>query len=449
MKDDKLKDLLSKVDPSKIHSFVNNGELIIPVMTDAEGMEGPMSPKQFMKFTSKMSDSELNALLYRQAKEMVEDGRMEPWPEDDWGILFWFEFSFITPEMRQVFPAIAREFLLHEPQVGTEFQDVPISRLDEEKWEDAFYFRILAMMVLSARRGSVYSRNFLISLYKVYYKNEYNRVKKLNRLTFLDLLNLHDEDCKRQGLPSGHATDGNITFRDYVIEKRKHEAGWTIIASTRRMDPVGGKIKPEGGPENGDPIVDNRLYVESRNYLQTMCDAPDEPPLQPVASRLFIMCEMLRIPIDETCNEQANEVCRIAESVMNVNYLGNDEYRKFVEELVERGKEYITASFPETADPALYQSNENYIPLEMAECILWGAFRKYDRNIRIPYDSKKFDLPDLMARVSVSLQQFFPDMEQNMLLLQPPGLRKSLSCSSVPAHGFAYEITHRYCCHSL
>ena len=128
-----------------------------------------------------MSDSELNALLYRQAKEMVEDGRMEPWPKDDWGILFWFEFSFITPEMRQVFPAIAREFLLHEPQVGTEFRDVPISRLDEEKWEDAFYFRILAMMVLSARRGSVYSRNFLISLYKVYYKNEYNRVKKLNR----------------------------------------------------------------------------------------------------------------------------------------------------------------------------------------------------------------------------------------------------------------------------
>ena len=155
MKDDKLKDLLSKVDPSKIHSFVNNGELIIPVMTDAEGMEGPMSPKQFMKFTSKMSDSELNALLYRQAKEMVEDGRMEPWPEDDWGILFWFEFSFITPEMRQVFPAIAREFLLHEPQVGTEFQDVPISRLDEEKWEDAFYFRILAMMVLATRLSSV------------------------------------------------------------------------------------------------------------------------------------------------------------------------------------------------------------------------------------------------------------------------------------------------------
>ena len=411
------------MDPSMLHSFVMDYTLIIPFHTDSDAKEasGPMDAEQFMKFTHNMSDAELNQLLYQRAREAVEKGVNPPWPKDDMGALIWFQFNFITEEMRPIFPAIIREYLAHEPMIGAEFSEVPYARLNEKTWDDAFYFRIIAIMILAARRGSVYSRNFLISLYKVYYKQEYNRLKKLRKLTLLDLLNLHDEDCKRRGLPSGHATDGDTTFRDYVINKRRHEAGWTAINSIRQLDPVETKKQTASlrrEMKNREATEAEAQYKESSEYLRSMAAAPDEPPLQPVAARLFIMCEMLRIPIDETCNEQALHLTKVSENMQNVNYLGNEEFRKILDEVVERGKEYTIATFPETADPFLYQTNEHYEPLEMAECVLWGAFRRYDRNIRLPYDSKPFDLPLLMARASASLYQFLPGMDQSFYTLQ-------------------------------
>ena len=65
------------------------------------------------------------------------------------------------------------------------------------------------MMLFSARHGSSYSRNFLLSLYKVYYKQEYSMLKRLNLLTYLDLLEFHDKDCYRRVFSSGHAVDGS------------------------------------------------------------------------------------------------------------------------------------------------------------------------------------------------------------------------------------------------
>jgi hypothetical protein len=41
--------------------------------------------------------------------------------------------------------------------------------MNETTWDDAYYFRVIAIMLTAARRGSSYSRNFLLSLYKVYY----------------------------------------------------------------------------------------------------------------------------------------------------------------------------------------------------------------------------------------------------------------------------------------
>lgn len=34
-------------------------------------------------------------------------------PEDDFGTVMWFAWNFITDEMRETFPAIAREYLDH------------------------------------------------------------------------------------------------------------------------------------------------------------------------------------------------------------------------------------------------------------------------------------------------------------------------------------------------
>ena len=389
-------------------------EIAIPVNVD--NVKGPVSdlpssltPQEFMKVTQHLSDKELNRIIYNNAKMAVREGLMPDKPEDDFGTVMWFVWNFITDEMREIFPAIAREYLDHyrtDPS-GTEgsnvFEDVPYPRMQERTWDDAYYFRVLLMMIISARRGSAYSKNFLISLYKVYYKYEYNKLKRLNVLTYLDVLECHDEYCLRQGYPSGHTVDGEVSFKEMAIEKRKHEPGWTNAYGTRKLSPVPGKRNKEA--LNADVL--NKAAAEIRD----MSEAPDEPPIQPTASRLFIMAEMMGIEVDSTCNDQALHMNVIADSMNMFVFLNSPEYRKLRGEMVERSKGLLHVNYPEMFDPYEYQENERYIGLEVAESIMSDVFRKYDANYRMPYDSKKFSLPDLMADLTITLEKDFPDME--------------------------------------
>ena len=395
-------------------------ELAIPVHVDnAKGpisdLPGSLTPEEFMGVTHHLSDKELNRIIYNNAKMAVREGFMPEKPKDDFGTVMWFAWNFITDEMREAFPAIAREYLTHYQVMnddvsdidevvrtgsGLKFENIPYPRMQEKTWDDAYYFRVLLMMLYSARGGSVYSKNFLISLYKVYYKYEYNKVKKLDILTYLDILECHDEYCRRQGYPSGHTMDGSISFKDMVIEQRKHEPGWTNAYGERALSPAPGKHGKDG--LNSDIL--NKAAAEIRDIT----DSPDEPPIQPSASRLLIMAELMGIRIDETCNEQAVHMNVLADSMNKVIFLNSPEYRKIRQELAERCKGVLRVNYPEMFDPYEYQTNERYIGLEVAECIMSDVFKKYDANYRMPYDSKKFSLPDLMADLTITLEKDFP-----------------------------------------
>ena len=326
-----------------------------------------------------------------------------------------FVWDFITDEMRVIFPAIAREYLEHyqmeessntecreivRTTAGLRFDDIPYPRMQEKTWDDAYFYRVLLMMLYSARGGSAYSRNFLLSLYKVYYKYEYNKLKRLDTLTFLDILESHDEYCHRQGYPSGHATDGKVSFKEMEIEKRKHEPGWTNVYGKRTLSPV--PEKKNAKAPNADTL--NKALEEIRG----MIESPDEPPIQPTASRLFIMSELMGIKVDETCNELALHMNVIADSMSKLTFLNSPEYRKFRQELAERCKGVLHVNYPEMFDPYKYQEDENYIALQVAETIMSDVFKKYDANFRMPYDSKKFSLPDLMADLTITLEKNFP-----------------------------------------
>ena len=385
--------------------FMMNGTMIVPIHADDDsGIPDSMSPEEFMHQTHKLSDKELNRIMYEQAKLIVKMGQMPPWPEDDYGAFMWFTWNFITPEMREVFPDIAREYLSHEPMVGHVFENIPYPMMNETTWDDAYYFRLIAMMLWAARKGSAYSRNFLIALYRIYYKPEYNRLKQLKVLTYLNLLEMHDEDCKRKGYPSGHTMDGQKSFREFIIEERQHEAGWTNVYGSR-------SLSPEPNPSRESVEHYGKDYGTAADYVRGMTDAPEEPPLQPTAARIFIMCELLRIPIEETCNEQAFHLNMATESMLRLSFTGSEDRRSFRKEMLERNKEFLQAEMPEMFDPYQYQSIKAYLPLELAESILLDAFKKMDRNFRMPYDSKPFKLADLVSDVTVSLEMDFPDLD--------------------------------------
>ena len=381
-----------------------DGERVYPVMVDEPAETGITSPEGLMRMAHKVSDRELNRLIYQQAKDAVEGGVMADWPEDDFGLFMWFLRSFITPEMKTAFPEISKEYLAHEPMIkyGASFEDVPYPFMTELSWEDAYNFRILAIMLICARRGSSYSRNFLTSLYKVYHKREYGRLKRLSKLTFLDLLEIFDEDCKEKGYASGHTMDGEVSFAEQMIEKRRHEPGWTNVFGDRPLSPTPGM--PRNDMEHAEDIGD------AADYVRSLTDAPDEPPLQPVSSRLFVMCEMLGIPIDPTCNGEAYDMNEAQKSLLDLEFLGRGEFRRLKNDLLEHVRSWNISTYPEMADPFEYQTDKNYLSLQMAEEVLGDVLGTMGRNQRLPYESRKFSLADEVSRVAFILEMDFRDV---------------------------------------
>ena len=404
--------------------FMEGNTRMIPIVaenTKAPVMTAPgaLSQEEFGGITHMLTDKELNRIIYQNAQEAVRKGLMPPKPEDDFGTVMWFTWNFITDEMREAFPSIAKEYLRHfrdEENASTSgktsdgkapdaFADIPYPRINEATWDDAYFFRILLMMLFSARHGSSYSRNFLLSLYKVYYKQEYNKLKRLKLLTYLDLLEFHDQDCYRRGLSSGHTVDGAKSFRESVIEKRMHEPGWTNVFGDRNLSPVPTKkIKRAPNSDVLSPAADE---------IRSISDSPDEPPIQPTASRLLIMCELMGIMVEEECNELYVHMNKIADSMTKITYLNGPEYRKLRGEVVERAKGMLRAEYPEMFDPYLYQSKEDYLALQVAESIYTDVLKKYDTNVRMPYDSRKFDLPQLIADLTITIEMGFPGLKMS------------------------------------
>ena len=386
-----------------------------PAMIEA----GSFSQEELSSMSHTLSDRELNQIIYQNAKDAVRQGLMPPKPEDDFGTVMWFTWTFITDEMREAFPVIAEEYLKHfrdedvaasgntsvVKRVPEEFMDIPYPRVNESTWDDAYYFRVLLMMLFSARHGSSYSRNFLLSLYKVYYKQEYSKLKRLNLLTYLDLLEFHDEDCYRRGLSSGHTVDGSKSYKDTVIEARKHEPGWTNVSGDRELSPV--PTKKIKGVLNAD------LLSPAAEKIRSISESPEEPPFQPTASRVLIMCELMGIEVEEECNEQYSQMNSIIDSMEKIIYLNGPEYRKLRGEVVERTKGMLHAEYPEMFDPYQYQSDEKYLALQVAESVLTSVFKRMDTNVRMPYDSRKFDLPQLMADLTVTIELGFPDLKMS------------------------------------
>ena len=56
----------------------------------------------------------------------------------------------------------------------------------------------------------------------LYFLSERSQYKTL---TYLDILEFHDEDCYRRGLPSYHTSDGKKSFKKMTIERRMHGTG--------------------------------------------------------------------------------------------------------------------------------------------------------------------------------------------------------------------------------
>ena len=119
---------------------------------------------------------------YHMFKEATER------PEEEYGVNIWFTARFINYEMAQSFDEIAEHFLAGEPLLKTAretglFHDFDYPYRMEKGQKDAYNFRILGMILKCAKSGSRFSRELILSLYKTYYRKEYNILKRMKELS--------------------------------------------------------------------------------------------------------------------------------------------------------------------------------------------------------------------------------------------------------------------------
>lgn len=338
-----------------------------------------------------VTEEEWNQILYRDRKEEVEQGIIEDWPDDDSGIVMGFLRGFLTPEMRESFSEIAKEYLRNETDAFLEPQpfDALFLQNSEKDLRDVYYLRILAVMLHNARKGSAYSTGILTSLYKTYHGREYKYLKRLHKLTIKDVWDMYVEDCYDKGYKiRGGIAGNNPDYREIVWERRRNEPGWTNIQS------------------DGD-AYDGRFD----------CPIHVDPPSEDIISRLFVMCELLNIPIDPTCNREAVKTDEIVKNEFYVK--GEPDYilDQFIER-VETKKNWLVSECPELNSPAGYQADEHFGILRPAEFIMRNTFKWADLDFGIVYGTRKFDLAGEMAEAMTVMDEYCPaDITFNECLL--------------------------------
>ncbi len=536
-----------------------------------------------------VTDDQMNRQMYENVKRAIANGSMDlTRPADDYGVIANFITSFITEDMKKSFPEIASHFLRNEPMIqDPSLAQAAQERLDRE-WDDRagqtdseknagqvdqgpaadednagpWYFRdgtfrnfltpndrkmdardsydhkILNLIVDCMRLGSEYSRNFLLALYKTYYKREYNRLKRYSTVNEYDMLTLFDESERdEKGRDATlHATGTSGTVGDRLEKELAATPGnmncfpradLEAHYEYRRMAQKGGYVRVGRNEEGVEELIEvNRLFgsiVEEEpamlqgsttedstvlpasqppedsadrqpsvsqeaqpqdpaekeftardaaeknsagrdfagkgaadpepeeaqtqgstdgqipafpatpgrarlnpHALQTntyeVTDAVhaeyvqrlDEPSIYPAVSRITIMCEVMGIRLDETCNlhiiEMNEDRKRQSENYYAhvIGKEGDKTLAQLVEELSAGGEGWIRAAYPETADPTRYQKDVSYVALQLAQDMVQQVMSSRDIFKTIIYGTREFNLPRELSHALFMLERNYP-----------------------------------------
>ena len=150
-------------------------------------------PELFRKNNPVMDKRALGfAGILMQDKMNREAGKVAP---DTIGADKFFLEGFITEDMAEDFPEIAREFLLHCYPDLKEYADKDWYENDDSSFYEpvsALRNRILNLIYNGARSGDLYAKPLIIYLYKTYHKKEYNQLKRFKKIGMHEILSLSE-----------------------------------------------------------------------------------------------------------------------------------------------------------------------------------------------------------------------------------------------------------------
>lgn len=116
---------------------------------------------------------------------------------DTFGVDYLFVKEFINPPMEDEFWLWTEDFLKHC------YSDIPELYEFRGYYADDFYseapdrylkIQMLGFILNAAKMGNDYARNLLKYLYKIYYKQEYNQLKRFRRIKATEILGLTSSD---------------------------------------------------------------------------------------------------------------------------------------------------------------------------------------------------------------------------------------------------------------
>jgi len=494
----------------------------------------------------KISDDQMNRQLYENAKRGVANGSEEfIRPVDDYGVMANFITFFITDDMKNSFHAIAERFLRNEPMITDPLlAQKAQEQLDASEKENTWYFRdgvfrnyltpsdkkmdaqdsynhkILNLMLDCMRLGSEYSRNFLLALYKTYYKKEYNRLKRYSTVNEYDLLTLFDEserdlhgkdttlhatstshtvmDRMQQELasspgnmncfPRANTEDHYEYYRTAIkggyIRTGRNELGVEEIVEVNRLfgsiveeEPIGSQEQLQtgqniqeaeladdinagqtGSSEDGNKeaahiasgedaagnngrnfghqdvpdtaasesakqlghfrlnahgLQENSYEINQEDFIK-YTQRLDEPSIFPAVSRITVMCEIMGIRIDDTCNMHLNQMNMERWSQSEGFYThvigkeGQKPLSQVIDELSENSVSWIKAAYPEVADPAKYQKDVSYLPLQLAQDMIQQVLSSRDIFKTVVYGTREFDLAKELSHAMFMMGMHYP-----------------------------------------
>ena len=251
-------------------------------------------------------------------EEIVEEERYGPQerPAEVYGADALFISGFINDEMSAIFPCAVDVFLkneemLKDPEQRYIFEGCVLPLRKERRLSDPYHFLVLSMMLRAAKKGSIYSRNLILTLYRQCYKKEYNVLKRMKKLRFIDYIESFSSEeeeegedllrCARiftiaelmemelDGYWYGLSADLNDDYcREAELWKTIIYGGWTDLVKAHRDEDFREALRfieeeyPElngirfGGIKNRDPLVkkfpDYQVLTAVQDMIEHGCD---------------------------------------------------------------------------------------------------------------------------------------------------------------------------------
>lgn len=145
--------------------------------------------------------SDFEKMLMRvKVKDMTlsDEERVTP---DTFGCDCVFLRYFVTPEMEDDFPLIAKDFLQHEMKNLHLYSELRYVSTDAaNSWPvRAYQNLILNLMMGAVHQGSEYARSLFCYLHKTYYKKEYKQLKRFKKISGEEIMAVANDGKNRLG----------------------------------------------------------------------------------------------------------------------------------------------------------------------------------------------------------------------------------------------------------